>query len=51
MNNKNKRFVSYIYGTSTIMGIFSLVVTAVLAVDIIRGLIGDTSCNYYLLLL
>jgi hypothetical protein len=46
MNNKNKQFITYIYGTSTVMGIFSLVVTIVLAVDIVRGLIGDTSCNF-----
>ena len=48
MNNKNKKFVTYIYGTSTVMGIFSLVVTIVLAVDIIRGLIGQTSCNFFI---
>lgn len=46
MNNKNPKFISYIYATSTIMGIFSLVVMVVLTVDIIRGLIGDSSCNY-----
>lgn len=33
------------------MGIFSLVVTIVLAVDIVRGLIGDTSCNLHIIIL
>ena len=47
MNNKNKKFISYIYATSTIFGIFSLIVMVVLTVDIIRGLIGDSSCKLY----
>lgn len=47
MNNKNKKFISYIYATSTIYGIFSLIVMVVLTVDIVRGLIGDSACKYF----
>jgi hypothetical protein len=47
MNNKNKQFISYIYGTSTIMGILSIIVMIVLSVDIIRGLLGDSACKIY----
>lgn len=49
MNNKNKKLISYIYATSTIFGIFSLIVMVVLTVDIIRGLTGESSCNFYLI--
>jgi len=45
MNNKNKQFISYIYATSTVFGIFSIIVMIVLTVDIVRGLIGDSSCK------
>ena len=46
MNNKNPKFIAYIYATSTIYGILSLIVMIVLTVDIVRGLSGTASCNY-----
>lgn len=46
LTNKNPKFIPYLYACSTIFGMFSIMVFAVLIVDIIRGLIGDSSCNF-----
>jgi len=40
-------FIPLIYTVSTIFGIFMLIIMGVLAVDIIRGLIDNSSCNLY----
>jgi len=45
LTNKNPKFVPYIYSISTIYGLFSLMIFAVLIIDVIRGLIGEASCN------
>ena len=45
LNNKDKKFIPYIYGISTIFGLFMVCVFLVLIVDIFRGLFDDTSCN------
>lgn len=41
LTNSNSKLKPYIYGISTAMGIFMLVVFAVLTVDIVRGLIDN----------
>ena len=46
LNNNHKRFKPYIYGVSTLMGIFMTIVFVVLFVDIIRGLVSGTECTY-----
>ncbi len=45
LNNKQKKFIPYIYGISTIFGLFMICVFLVLVVDIFRGLFNGTSCN------
>ena len=47
LNNNHKRFKPYIYGVSTLFGVFMVVVFVVLFVDIIRGLIGGSECTYF----
>ena len=47
LTNRHKRFVPYIYGVSTLFGLFMVCVFAVLAVDIFRGLINNDSCTFY----
>lgn len=57
LTNKNSRFVPFIYATSTLLGILSMVIFIILGVDLIRGLIPceenkpcpQTSCNYSLI--
>lgn len=44
--NRNKRFIPYIYAVSTIFGIFGISVFVVLAVDVIRGLVDNSTCNF-----
>lgn len=46
LTNNHPRFRRYIYGISTLFGLFMVVVFAVLAVDIVRGLINNSDCNY-----
>ena len=46
LTNRHKRFVPYIYGVSTLFGLFMVCVFLVLIVDIFRGLLTDnTACN------
>ncbi len=45
LTNTHKRFKPYIYGISTIFGLFMLAVFIVLAVDIFRGLIDNEACK------
>lgn len=46
LTNKHKKFIPYIYVTSTVLGIFSFIVLVILAVDIIRGFtVGTESCK------
>jgi uncharacterized membrane protein YkgB len=45
LTNKNKKFASFVYGVSTILGILSVIVFTVLLVDLIRGLPGNSSCT------
>jgi len=47
LTNNHPRFRRYIYGISTLFGLFMVIVFAVLAVDIFRGLIDNADCNYY----
>lgn len=42
LSNRDKKFIPFIYGVSTMLGIFSLGVFAILLLDIIRG---SDSCN------
>jgi hypothetical protein len=44
--NTSKYFIPLIYTVSTVLGIFIWIIMFVLIVDIIRGLIGDSSCIY-----
>ncbi len=41
LTNSNNRYKPYLYAVSTLLGVFSIVVFAVLAVDVIRGLIDN----------
>jgi hypothetical protein len=47
LNHKHKRFIPYIYGISTLFGLFMACVFLVLIVDIFRGLIDNSACNRY----
>lgn len=38
LTNKNKKFVHFVYGFSTILGIMSMIMMIILIVDLIRGL-------------
>lgn len=49
LTNRHKRFIPYIYGVSTLFGLFMVCVFVVLVVDILRGLINNETCNYYLI--
>ena len=44
LTNNHKKFKPYIYGVSTLFGVFIIIVFAVLAVDIIRGFMGVNTC-------
>ena len=46
LTNRHPKFKPFIYGTSTLYGIFSLVIIAVFVYDIARGFMGDSSCNF-----
>lgn len=48
LTNRHKRFIPYIYGISTLFGLFMVCVFLVLAVDIFRGLIDNAACNFKL---
>ena len=39
LTNKNNKFVPYIYATSSLLGVLSIIIFVILAVDLIRGLI------------
>ena len=39
LTNKNNKFVPYIYATSSLLGVLSLIIFIILGVDLIRGLI------------
>ena len=41
LTNGNKRYKPYLYAVSTLFGFFSILVFAVLAVDVIRGLVDN----------
>ena len=45
LTNRHKRFLPYIYGVSTLFGLFMVCVFLVLIVDIFRGLLHNDSCN------
>lgn len=45
LTNNNKKFKPYLYIVSTLFGIFSIIVFAVLAVDVIRGLVDNSACT------
>lgn len=45
LTNRHKRFIPYIYGVSTLFGLFMVCVFAVLVVDIFRGLINNDTCT------
>lgn len=49
LTNGNKKFKPYLYAVSTIFGIFSIIVFIVLFVDVIRGLLDSSACNYYII--
>lgn len=44
--NGSKYFKPFIYGVSTVFGIFMIIVMGVLLVDIIRGLVSGTTRNF-----
>lgn len=47
LNYNDKKFKRMIYGTATVIGIFSIVVFIVLVSDLIRGLTSDgVTCNF-----
>lgn len=48
LTNNDKKFKPYIYAVSTIFGIFMLCVFGVLFVDILRGLLDDSTCTHYI---
>jgi hypothetical protein len=43
-----KKFKTFLYGVSTVLGIFSIAVFIVLLVDVLRGLINESGCKYIL---
>ena len=47
--NSAKQFKSKIYLVSTLLGIFMMIIMGVLMVDIVRGLISNSSCTYYVM--
>ena len=51
LTNKNKKFVPYLYITSTMLGILSIVIFVLLGVDLIRGLADpdSASCNFFII--
>jgi cellulose synthase/poly-beta-1,6-N-acetylglucosamine synthase-like glycosyltransferase len=49
LTNNNKRFKPYIYGISTLFGLFMICVFLVLVVDIFNGLINNATCNNILM--
>lgn len=46
LTNGSKHFKPYIYAISTLLGIFSVSVFIVLAVDVFRGLIDNSQCIF-----
>jgi hypothetical protein len=46
LTNGNKHFKPYIYAISTLFGLFAIAVFAVLAVDVLRGLIDNSQCIF-----
>ena len=38
LTNKNDKFVRFVYGVSTVLGIMSVIMLVILTVDLIRGL-------------
>lgn len=48
LTNNNKYFKPYIYGISTLFGLFMLSVFIVLAVDLVRGLVYGSACTYFI---
>ena len=47
LTNRHKKFMPYIYGISTLFGLFMVCVFLVLIVDIFRGLLDNETCNDY----
>ena len=47
--NNSKYFKPFIYGVSTVFGIFMLIVMAVLFVDIVRGLVTNSARIFFLI--
>lgn len=47
LTNRHKKFMPYIYGISTLFGMFMVCVFLVLIVDIFRGLLNNDTCNYF----
>lgn len=50
LTNNNQKFKPYLYVVSTLFGIFSIIVFAVLTVDVIRGLADSSACTTYFIL-
>ena len=46
LTNRHPKFKPFIYGSSTLYGIFSLIIIVVFTYDIVRGFLGDDSCNF-----
>lgn len=44
LTNGNQKYKPYLYAVSTLFGLFSIIVFAVLAVDVIRGLVDSSAC-------
>jgi hypothetical protein len=38
LTNRNKKFVRFVYGVSTILGVMSIIMLTILVVDLARGL-------------
>ena len=47
LTNRHKKFMPYIYGISTLFGLFMVCVFLVLTVDIFRGLLNNDTCNHF----
>lgn len=49
LTHRNKKFIPYIYGISTFMGIASIIVFIVLLYDMISGFVDKDSCNFLII--
>ena len=46
-SHRNPKFVSFVYGISTLFGVLAIIIFIVLIYDMIAGLIDGTTCKIY----